>query len=49
MACCTCGHEREIHFDLKHTGSTACSADGCDCIAYEWDGENEFGSDDEEK
>jgi hypothetical protein len=33
---CTCGHAPEEHGgDPKYPGSTACQADGCDCIAYE--------------
>jgi len=37
---CTCGHTGEEHGgDPKYPGSTACSIDDCDCIAFEWDGE----------
>ncbi len=33
---CMCGHEHEAHgHDPEYPGSTACSVEGCDCIAYE--------------
>ncbi len=36
---CTCGHSPEEHGnDPQFPGSTACSVEGCDCIAYESDG-----------
>ena len=35
---CTCGHAPEEHgHDTAHPGSTACTVEGCDCIAYEAD------------
>lgn len=41
---CMCGHAIEEHgHDPKHPGSTACTAEGCDCIAYE------AGEDDDEE
>jgi hypothetical protein len=44
---CTCGHAPEEHGgDPKYPGSTACSVDDCECIAYEDDGPIE-GSNDE--
>lgn len=40
---CTCGHVRDEHGgDPNYPGSTACSVEGCHCIAYE------AGEDDEE-
>ena len=40
---CACGHSEEEHgHDPKYPRSTACTADGCDCIAFE------EGDDDEE-
>ena len=42
---CTCGHAPEEHGDdPRYPGSTACQAEGCDCIAYEA-GEDDEGSD----
>lgn len=36
MEACHCGHAVEEHGgDPAHPGSTACTVDGCDCIAYE--------------
>ena len=33
---CVCGHSEEEHgHDPKYPGSSACQAEGCDCIAYE--------------
>lgn len=33
---CICGHAEEEHgHDKKYPGSTACTEDGCKCIAYE--------------
>ena len=33
---CHCGHAIEEHgHDPRHPGSTACSIEGCDCIAFE--------------
>ncbi len=35
---CTCGHSIEEHgHDPQYPGSTACTAERCDCIAYEAD------------
>jgi hypothetical protein len=35
---CTCGDAPEEHGrDAKYPGSTACTVEGCDCIAYEAD------------
>ena len=35
---CQCGHAVEEHgHDPEYPGSTACSVEGCDCIAYEAD------------
>ena len=37
---CTCGHVQDEHgHDPKYPGSTACNIEGCDCCAYEWDGD----------
>jgi hypothetical protein len=42
MRTCTCGHAPEEHGDdPKYAGSTACAADGCGCISYEADGNDE--------
>lgn len=39
---CECGHALEEHgMDPKYPGSTACSVEGCDCIAYEEGPEDE--------
>lgn len=43
---CMCGHSVEEHAPTKkYPGSSACQAEGCDCIAYEAnedeDGEND--------
>jgi hypothetical protein len=40
---CTCGHNRvdEHGNDPHYPGSTACNVEGCDCIAFEWDGNPE--------
>ena len=36
MTACTCGHAPEEHGgDPKYPGSSACQAEGCDCIAFE--------------
>jgi hypothetical protein len=36
---CHCGHADDEHYepgeDKKYPGSTACTVEGCDCIAYE--------------
>jgi hypothetical protein len=39
---CVCGHAREDEHgnDPKYPGSSACNVEGCDCIAYEWNGED---------
>jgi hypothetical protein len=38
VSTCVCGHAIEEHGDdPKYPASTACNADGCDCIAYELD------------
>ena len=38
---CMCGHSPEEHGnDSKYPGSTSCTAEGCDCIAYESDEED---------
>ena len=35
---CTCGHTEEEHGgDSEYPGSSACSVEGCDCIAFEED------------
>lgn len=35
---CTCGHSKEEHgHDPDCLGSSACTGDDCDCIAYEAD------------
>jgi hypothetical protein len=35
---CTCGHAPEEHgHDPAYPGSTACQVEGCDCVAYEPD------------
>jgi hypothetical protein len=50
---CVCGHSPEEHGnDAKHPGSTACDHEnaehgGCDCAAYEADGSEAAGEDDE--
>lgn len=42
---CHCGHEEDEHFaageDKKFPGSTRCDVDGCDCIAYEENDEDD--------
>jgi hypothetical protein len=39
---CTCGHAPEEHgHDPKYPGSTACSAEDCECIGYEDSGDAE--------
>lgn len=44
---CTCGHAAEEHgHDPEHPGSSACSVEGCECIAYEWAGFDDDGHDD---
>lgn len=36
MDTCTCGDVKDEHGgDPDYPGSTACSVDGCDCIAFE--------------
>lgn len=36
MEACECGHSVEEHAPTKeYHGSSACSAEGCDCIHYE--------------
>lgn len=38
MKNCSCGHTDDEHGDdPEYPGSTACRE--CDCLAYEWDGE----------
>lgn len=37
---CTCGHAEEEHKTRK-TGPVECEVEDCDCIQYEWDGEEE--------
>ena len=33
---CECGHSPEEHgHDIEHPGSTACTEDGCPCIAFD--------------
>lgn len=35
---CHCGHVADEHgHDPDHPGSTACTIEGCDCIAFEMD------------
>ncbi len=35
---CTCGHIDDEHgHDDEHPGSTSCTVEGCDCIAFEAD------------
>ena len=39
---CICGHSIEEHGrDPNYPGSTACSIEGCGCIAYEENDEDE--------
>jgi hypothetical protein len=39
---CVCGHSKEEHGrDPKYPGSTTCTDDDCDCIAYEADVDDE--------
>lgn len=38
---CVCGHSREEHKDPRYPGSTECSHEECDCIAYEADRESQ--------
>lgn len=43
---CTCGDSTEEHGrDPKYPGSTACTVEGCDCVAYEAD--REFNDEDD--
>lgn len=42
MACEVCGHAEEEHgHDPKYPGSTACQVEGCSCIAWEPENEDE--------
>ena len=39
---CTCGHAEEEHgHDPQYPGSTSCQIAGCDCVAFEDDGEDD--------
>ena len=39
---CHCGHVKDEHGgDPIFKGSTACGIEDCDCISYEWDGEED--------
>jgi hypothetical protein len=39
---CHCGHVDDEHgHDPKYPGSTACTIDGCECIAFEENAEAE--------
>lgn len=39
---CTCTHVEDEHgHDPEYPGSMACDIEGCDCIAFDWDGEEE--------
>lgn len=36
MSACACGHSIEEHgHDPKYPGSTACTEENCDCVAFE--------------
>ncbi len=35
---CVCGDVSEEH-ETTRSGFGACEVEGCDCILYEWDGE----------
>lgn len=39
LGTCVCGDVADEH-DLTRTGYGACLIEGCDCIHYEWDGED---------
>ena len=38
---CCCGDSEDDHYDPASSGSTACLCDGCKCIAFDWDGEDQ--------
>ncbi len=43
MNTCTCEHVEDEHGgDPEFPGSTACTIDGCECLAYEDDGEDDI-------
>lgn len=33
---CNCGH-----MDDEHSGASAYNVDGCECVAFDWDGEDD--------
>lgn len=37
---CMCGDVEDEHGGSKeYPGSTACNVDGCECVAFEWNGD----------
>jgi len=42
---CTCGHHEEEHGgDPEYPGSSGCSVEGCDCVCFEQDEQDDFDS-----
>lgn len=42
MKTCVCGDVEDEHGqDPEFPGSSACSIEGCDCVAWEWNEEDE--------
>ena len=39
---CACGHVQDEHAEPKgKKSSTACQIDGCPCLCFDWDGNEE--------
>ena len=39
---CTCGHMEDEHGGVEdYPGSSKCSIEDCDCVCFEWDGEED--------
>ena len=41
MKTCFCGHADEEHREDKNGHLHECEIDDCDCICFDWDGEEE--------